>query len=95
MTIKYNIGTINEAKLTAQPPNGLGFTNVGTDMQIKDCISTAKSNSNKYIAFLNSVPITSLDTRGKCYRGNNYNPIVNPDDEDGTLFDIYGVPDEV
>jgi hypothetical protein len=92
MTAKYNIGTLNEAKLATGTPN-LGFTNVSTDISIKDCIASAKSNTNKYIAFSNTGVITSLDTRGKCYRGNNYNPIVNPDDTTGTLFDIYGVPD--
>jgi hypothetical protein len=92
MTTKYNIGTINDATLATGTPN-LGFINVSTDISIKDCIASAKSYTNKYIAFSNTGVITSLDTRGKCYRGNNYNPIVNPDDTTGTLFDIYGVPD--
>lgn len=93
MTAKYNIGTLNEAKLATGTPN-LGFINVSSDLSIKDCIASAKLNTNKYIAFSNTGAITSLDTRGKCYRGNNYNPIVNPDDTTGILFDIYGVPDE-
>lgn len=92
MTTKYNIGTLNEATLATGTPN-LGFTVVASDSTIRDCITSAKSSSNKYIAFLNSVPITSLDSRGKCYKGNNYNPIDNPDDTTGTLFDLYGVPD--
>ena len=92
MTAKYNIGTLNEAKLATGTPN-LGFINVSSELSIKDCITTAKSNTNKYIAFSNTGAITSLDTRGRCYRGNNYNPIVNPDDTIGILFDIYGVPD--
>jgi hypothetical protein len=92
MTAKYNIGTLNEATLATGNPN-LGFVNVSSDISIKDCIASAKSNTNKYIAFSNTGAITSLDTRGKCYRGNNYNPIVNPDDTTGILFDIYGVPD--
>jgi len=94
MTTKYNIGTLNEATLATGNPN-LGFTVVASDSTIRDCITSAKSSNNKYIAFLNSVPITSLDSRGKCFRGNNYNPIVNPDDTTGTLFDLYGVPDSV
>jgi hypothetical protein len=93
MTTKYNIGTINETKLTGQPPTGLGFINVSTDISIRDCIATAKNSSDKYIAFSNTGVITSLDTKGQCYRGTNYNPIVNPDDTAGKLFDIYGVPD--
>ena len=92
MTAKYNIGTLNEATLATGNPN-LGFVNVSSDISIKDCIASAKSNTNKYIAFSNTGVITSLDTRAKCYRGNNYNPIVNPDNTTGTLFDIYGVPD--
>jgi hypothetical protein len=92
MTTKYNIGTLNETTLATGNPN-LGFTVVASDSTISDCIASAKRSSNKYIAFLNSVPITSLDSRGKCYKGNNYNPIVNPDDTTGTLYDIYGVPD--
>jgi hypothetical protein len=93
MTTKYNIGTLNDVTLATGFPN-LGFINVSNDISIKDCITTAKSYSNKYIAFSNSVPITSLDTKGKCYRGDNYNPIVNPDNTTEPLFDIYGVPDE-
>ena len=92
MTTKYNIGTLNETNLATGNPN-LGFINVSSDISIKDCIASAKSNTNKYIAFSNTSVITRLDMRGKCYRGNNYNPIVNPDDTTGTLFDIYGVPD--
>ena len=92
MTTKYNIGTLNEATLATGNPN-LGFTNVSTDISIKDCITTAKGSSDKYIAFSNTGVITSLDTRGQCYRGNNYDPIVNLDDTTGRLFDIYGVPD--
>jgi hypothetical protein len=92
MTTKYNIGTLNEATLATGFPN-LGFINVSTDISIKDCITTAKGSSDKYIAFSNTGVITSLDTRGQCYRGNNYNPIVNLDDTTGRLFDIYGVPD--
>jgi hypothetical protein len=92
MTTKYNIGTLNEATLATGTPN-LAFTNVSPDISIRDCIATAKQSSDKYIAFSNTGVITSLDTRGKCYRGNNYDPIVNLDDTTGTLFDIYGVPD--
>jgi len=92
MNAKYNIGTLNEATLATGNPN-LGFTNVSTDISIRDCITTAKGSSDKYIAFSNTGVITSLDTRGQCYRGNNYNPIVNLDDTTGRLFDIYGVPD--
>jgi hypothetical protein len=36
---------------------------------------------------------TGLEMTGKCYKGSNYNPIINPDDTSGTLFDIYGMPD--
>ena len=88
MTTKYNIGTLNETTLST-----LGFANVSTDITIKDCIGTAKQNNNKYIAFSNTGTTTGLDMRGKCYRGNNYNPIINPDNTSGALFDIYGVPD--
>lgn len=92
MTAKYNIGTLNEATLATGNQN-LGFINISNDLSIRDCIANAKGYNDKYIAFSNTGIITSLDTRGKCYRGNNYNPIINPDDTTGTLFDIYGVPD--
>jgi len=101
MTAKYNIGTINETKLTGQPPNGLGFqvVNNGNNITIQNCISSIKGAEidaqikSKYVAMSSSATGSLLDMTGKCYKGINYNPIINPDDTSGTLFDIYGMPD--
>ena len=103
MTTKYNIGTLNEAKLTGQPPNGLGFTLVdgGNSISLKTCINTVKgaeigSNiQSKYVAIPANaqmiIPGDPLTLTGKCYKGSLYNPIINEDDKTGTLFDIYGI----
>jgi hypothetical protein len=101
MTTKYNIGTINETKLTGQPPNGVGFTLVDNSISLKNCINTVKgaegSNiQSKYVAIAAnaqmSTPGDPLTLTGKCYKGSLYNPIINEDDKTGTLFDIYGIP---
>lgn len=104
MTTKYNIGTINETKLTGQPPNGVGFTLVDNSISLKNCINTVKgaegSNiQSKYVAIAAnaqmSTPGDPLTLTGKCYKGSLYNPIINEDDNTdntGTLFDIYGIP---
>jgi len=100
MTTKYNIGTLNEATLATGNPN-LGFTvvNNGTPITIKSCIEAikgAEANAqvkSKYVALSKDATGTGLDMSGKCYKGVSYNPIVNPDDTTGTLFDIYGMPD--
>lgn len=101
MTTKYNIGTLNETKLTGQPPTGLGFdvVNGGSNISIQACINAikgAEQNSqikSKYVAMSSTATGTGLGMTGKCYRGSNYNPIINPDDTTGTLFDIYGMPE--
>jgi hypothetical protein len=101
MTTKYNIGTLNEAKLTGQPPNGLGFqvVNGGNNITIRACINAikgAEQNSqikSKYVAMSSTATGIGLDMTGKCYRGSIYDPIINPDDTTGTLFDIYGMPE--
>jgi hypothetical protein len=89
MTTKYNIGTLNETELVR-----LGFSVVENDITIQNCIAIAKTDArNRYIAIPNNPTGTGLSMRGKCYKGINYNPIVNPDSTTGTLFDIYGIPD--
>jgi hypothetical protein len=102
MTTKYNIGTINEAKLIGLPPNGLGFQVVsnGNNISILDCINNIKGAEitsqikSKYVAMSSTATGTGLGMTGKCYKGSNYNPIINPDDTTGTsLFDIYGMPE--
>jgi len=90
MTTKYNIGTLNDAELVK-----LGFSVVNDNITIKNCMILAKSDSrSRYIAIPNNPTGTGLDMSGKCYKGINYNPIVNPDSTTGILFDIYGIPDE-
>ena len=103
MTTKYNIGTLNETKLTGQPPTGLGFTvvNGGNNISIQDCINAIKGAEqslqsqikSKYVAMTSTATGTGLGMTGKCYKGSNYDPIINLDDTTGTLFDIYGIPD--
>ena len=104
MNAKYNIGTLNENKLTGQPPNGLGFqvVNSGNNITIQNCINAIKGAEvnvqikSKYVAMSSTATSATgslLDMTGKCYKGINYNPIINPDDTSGTLFDIYGMPD--
>jgi hypothetical protein len=101
MTTKYNIGTLNEAKLTGQPPNGLGFTLIDNSISLKNCINTIKGveqsplikTKSKYVAMSSTATGTGLEMTGKCYKGSNYDPIINLDDTTGTLFDIYGIPD--
>jgi len=89
MTTKYNIGTLNTTELER-----LGFSVVNADITIQECIAIAKLDArNQYIAMTNNPIGTGLNMRGKCYKGINYNPIVNPDSTTGTLFDIYGIPD--
>jgi len=106
MTTKYNIGTLNEAKLTGQLPTGLGFqvVNNGNNISLKDCINLVKGAEganlqSKYVAIpTNAQMITQndpLSLTGKCYKGSLYNPIINDDDKPGagvSLFDIYGIP---
>lgn len=101
MTTKYNIGTLTEAKLTGQPPNGLGFTLVDRDITLQNCIGSVKGNENplvsKYVAIqTNSRAETvgnPLTLKGKCYKGSLYDPIVNEDDPIGNnSFDIYSIP---
>jgi len=106
MTTKYNIGTLNEAKLTGQPPNGLGFTivNNGNPISLKDCINSVKGEEgvnlqSKYVAIPTNAQMSTqndpLSLTGKCYKGSLYNPIINDDDKPGagvSLFDIYGIP---
>jgi len=101
MTTKYNIGTLNEATLATGTPN-LGFqvVNSGSNITIQACINAikgAEANSqikSKYVAMSSTATGTGLGMTGKCYKGNNYNPIINPDDTTGTsLFDIYGMPE--
>jgi hypothetical protein len=100
MTAKYNIGTLNEATLATGNPN-LGFqvVNSGNNITIQNCINAIKGAEvssqikSKYVAMLSTATGTGIDITGKCYKGSNYNPIVNPDDTSGTLFDIYGMPD--
>jgi hypothetical protein len=100
MTTKYNIGTLNETTLATGTPN-LGFqvVNGGSNITIQACINAiigAERNSeikSKYVAMSSTATGTGLGMTGKCYRGSNYNPIINPDDKTGTLFDIYGMPE--
>lgn len=90
MTTKYNIGTLNTTEL-----GNLGFSVVDSDITIKNCIARVKNDDRniKYIAIQNNPSGTGLDMRGICYKGINYNPIINIDSTDGKLFDIYGIPD--
>ena len=96
MTTKYNIGTLNETTLATGNPN-LGFTvvNNGNPTTIETCINSIKSaeaNSeikSKYVAISKDSTGTGLGITGKCYKGISYNPIINPDDTTGILFDIY------
>lgn len=106
MTTKYNIGTINETKLTGQSPTGLGFqvVNNGNNISLKDCINLVKGAEganlqSKYVAIPTNaqmiIPNDPLSLTGKCYKGSLYNPIINDDDKPGanvSLFDIYGIP---
>jgi hypothetical protein len=100
MTTKYNIGTLNEATLATGIPN-LGFqvVNGGNNITIRACINAikgAEQNSqikSKYVAMSSTATGIGLEMTGKCYRGSIYNPIINPDDTTGTLFDIYGMPE--
>jgi hypothetical protein len=104
MTTKYNIGTLNEATLATGNPN-LGFqvVNGGRNITIQDCINAIKGAElssqikSKYVAMSSTATGTGLGMTGKCYKGSNYNPIINPDDTTGTgtgtLFDIYGMPE--
>ena len=100
MTTKYNIGTLNEAKLATGNPN-LGFqvVNGGSNISIQACINAIKGAElssqikSKYVAMSSTATGTGLGMTGKCYKGSNYNPIINPDDTTGTLFDIYGMPE--
>ena len=100
MTTKYNIGTLNEATLATGNPN-LGFTvvNNGSNITIQACINAIKGAEtsaqvkSKYVAISKDATGTGLGMTGKCYKGVSYNPIVNPDDTTGTLFDIYGMPE--
>jgi hypothetical protein len=100
MTTKYNIGTLNETTLATGNPN-LGFqvVNNGSNITIKDCIDSIKGAEgssqikSKYIAMSQDATGTGLGITGKCYKGSNYNPIINPDDISGRLFDIYGMPE--
>ena len=104
MTTKYNIGTLNETKLTGNPPTGLGFTLVSDSISLQNCINTvrgAEANNlqSKFVAIpanaQMSTPNDPLTLTGKCYKGSLYNPIINDDDKTGTLFDIYGIPPNV
>ena len=106
MNAKYNIGTLNETKLTGQPPTGLGFqvVNNGINISLKDCINSVKGAEganlqSKYVAIPTNaqmiIPNDPLSLTGKCYKGSLYNPIINDDDKPGadvSLFDIYGIP---
>ena len=106
MNAKYNIGTLNETKLTGQPPTGLGFqvVNNGNNISLKDCINLVKGAEganlqSKYVAIPTNaqmiIPNDPLSLTGKCYKGSLYNPIINDDDKPGagvSLFDIYGIP---
>jgi len=100
MTTKYNIGTLNEATLATGNPS-LGFTvvNNGSNITIQACIDAIKGSEtsaqvkSKYVAISKDATGTGLGITGKCYKGVSYNPIVNPDDTTGTLFDIYGMPE--
>ena len=100
MTTKYNIGTLNEATLATGNPN-LGFqvVNGGSNISIQACINAIKGAEqistikSKYVAMSSTATGTGLEMTGKCYRGSNYNPIINLDDTTGTLFDIYGMPE--
>lgn len=91
MTTKYNIGTLNEMTL-----GRLGFTLVNNDITLQNCINGTKltDSNSQYVAMSSLSPASDpLNIRGKCYKGINYNPIINPDSTTGTLFDIYGIPD--
>ena len=103
MTTKYNIGTINETKLTTAFPTGLGFTLVDNDITLKNCINSVKGAEagnlqSKYVAIpansRESIAGDPLSLKGKCYKGSAYNPINIPDDTTGTLFDLYSIPPE-
>ena len=92
MNAKYNIGTLNETKLTGQPPTGLGFqvVNNGNNISLKDCINSVKGAEganlqSKYVAIPTNaqmiIPNDPLSLTGKCYKGSLYNPIINDDDK--------------
>lgn len=90
MTTKYNIGTLNEMTLAR-----LGFTLVNNDITLQNCINGTKltDSNSQYVAMSSLAPASDpLNIRGKCYKGINYNPKINPDDTTGTLFDIYAIP---
>jgi hypothetical protein len=90
MTTKYNIGTLNAETLGI-----LGFTLVNNDITLKNCINGTKLTdvNAKYVAISSSAPANDpLNIRGTCYKGIYYNPKVNPDDNSGTLFDMYAIP---
>jgi hypothetical protein len=94
MSLKYNIGTLNETTL-----GSLGFTLVNNDITLQNCINGTKLTSpdSQYVAMSSLSPANDpLNIRGKCYKGSgsNYNPKVNPDDTSGILFDIYAIPSE-
>lgn len=100
MTTKYNIGTLNETTLATGNQN-LGFqvVNNGSNISIEACINAIKGaevNSqikSKYVAMSQDATGSGINMTGKCFKGSNYNPIVNPDDTSGKLFDIYGMPE--
>jgi hypothetical protein len=100
MTTKYNIGTLNETTLATGNQN-LGFqvVNNGSNISIEACINAIKGaevNSqikSKYVAMSQDATGSGINMTGKCFKGSNYNPIVNPDDTSGRLFDIYGMPE--
>jgi hypothetical protein len=91
MTIKYNIGTLNDQTLVS-----LGFKPASDEaITLQNCIiGTRELNKTaKYVAILSSASASEpLDIKGICYKGSNYNPKVNPDDTSGTLFDVYEIP---
>ena len=94
MSLKYNIGTLNETTLAS-----LRFTLVNNDITLQNCINGTKLTSpdSQYVAMSSLSPANNpLNIRGKCYKGSgsNYNPKVNPDDTSGILFDIYAIPSE-
>lgn len=104
MTTKYNIGRINEAKLTGAAPNGLGFTLVGNDITLQNCINSVRGGENPIISKYVAIPTSSrpettdnpLTLKGKCYKGSLYDPIVNEDDTLGpNNYDIYSIPDNI
>lgn len=101
MTTKYNIGTLNENKLTSPIPTGLGFTLVDNDITLQNCINNVRGSElpnlqSRYVAIpanaRESTPGNPLSLKGRCYKGSAYDPINNPDDTTGTLFDLYSIP---